>query len=159
MAVDRESVAMRALDLFSGIGGFALAGESLGIETAAFCEIEPFAVNVLQKRFPGVPVFPDVRELGGDSVGGIDIVCGGYPCQDLSVAGKQAGLGGARSGLSRCSHRRIASSNFAVLTSIHVRRATIASVNCMSRDSIRTRTNVVMAAAKPYCTIAFKSSS
>ena len=90
---------MRALDLFSGIGGFALAGESLGIETAAFCEIEPFAVNVLQKRFPGVPVFPDVRELGGDSVGGIDIVCGGYPCQDLSVAGKQAGLGGARSGL------------------------------------------------------------
>ena len=99
MAVDRESVAMRALDLFSGIGGFALAGESLGIETAAFCEIEPFAVNVLQKRFPGVPVFPDVRELGGDSVGGIDIVCGGYPCQDLSVAGKQAGLGGARSGL------------------------------------------------------------
>lgn len=99
MAVDRESVAMRALDLFSGIGGFALAGESLGIETAAFCEIEPFAVNVLQKRFPGVPVFPDVRELGGDSVGGIDIVCGGYPCQDLSVAGRQAGLEGARSGL------------------------------------------------------------
>ena len=99
MAVDRESVAMRALDLFSGIGGFALAGESLGIETAAFCEIEPFAVNVLQKRFPGVPVFPDVRELGGDSVGGIDIVCGGYPCQDLSVAGRQAGLEGSRSGL------------------------------------------------------------
>ena len=99
MAVDRESVAMRALDLFSGIGGFALAGESVGIETAAFCEIEPFAVNVLQKRFPGVPVFPDVRELGGDSVGGIDIVCGGFPCQDLSVAGKRAGLAGERSGL------------------------------------------------------------
>ena len=90
---------MRALDLFSGIGGFALAGESVGIETAAFCEIEPFAVNVLQKRFPGVPVFPDVRELGGDSIGGIDIVCGGFPCQDLSVAGKRAGLAGERSGL------------------------------------------------------------
>ncbi len=90
---------MRALDLFSGIGGFALAGESVGIETAAFCEIEPFAVGILKKRFPGVPVFSDVRELGADSIGGIDIVCGGFPCQDLSVAGKRAGLAGERSGL------------------------------------------------------------
>ena len=90
---------MRALDLFSGIGGFAIAGESVGIETAAFCEIEPFAVGILKKRFPGVPVFSDVRELGADSIGGIDIVCGGFPCQDLSVAGKRAGLAGERSGL------------------------------------------------------------
>ena len=71
---------MRALDLFSGIGGFALAGESVGIETAAFCEIEQFAVGILEKRFPGVPIINDVREVVPDgSHGTIDLVCGGFP--------------------------------------------------------------------------------
>lgn len=91
---------MKALSLFSGIGGLDLAAHSVGIETAAFCEIEPYAVQVLNKRFPGVTVFDDVRKLKrGDIDGAIDLVHGGFPCQDLSVAGKQAGLEGERSGL------------------------------------------------------------
>ncbi len=108
---------VRALSLFSGIGGLDLAAESCGIETAAFCEIEPFAVQVLERRFPAVENHGDItrftnrtlRELGGspfhrfkcpaDYNGTIDVVHGGFPCQDLSVAGKQRGLSGERSGL------------------------------------------------------------
>lgn len=107
---------MRAVSLFSGIGGLDLAAEKYGIETVAFCEIDEFAVKVLQKRFPGVPVIPDVKkftnktlkELGGSpyaelfnpaDFGEIDVVHGGFPCQDLSVAGKRKGLTGERSGL------------------------------------------------------------
>lgn len=91
---------MKALSLFSGIGGLDLAAEMAGIETAAFCEIEPFPVEVLKKRFLDVPIFSDVRKLKrGDINGSIEIIHGGFPCQDLSQAGKQAGLEGARSGL------------------------------------------------------------
>ncbi|HPA61608.1 MAG TPA: DNA (cytosine-5-)-methyltransferase, partial [Clostridia bacterium] len=91
---------LKALSLFSGIGGLDLAAEMAGIETAAFCEIEPFPVEVLKKRFPGVPIFGDVRKLKrGDIDGTIDIIHGGFPCQDLSQAGKQRGLEGERSGL------------------------------------------------------------
>lgn len=91
---------MRALDLFSGIGGFALAAHAVGIETAAFCEIEPYPARVLNRHFPGVPVFPDVKELTAcDLPDGIDLICGGFPCQDISYAGKGAGLEGSRSGL------------------------------------------------------------
>lgn len=91
---------MRALSLFSGIGGLDMAAHSAGIETVAFCEIEPFACRILAKRFPGVPIINDVREVVADgSLGTIDVVHGGFPCQDLSVAGKQAGLEGERSGL------------------------------------------------------------
>ena len=91
---------MRALSLFSGIGGLDIAAHAAGIETVAFCEIEPFACQILAKRFPGVPIINDVREVVADgSLGTIDVVHGGFPCQDLSVAGKQAGLEGERSGL------------------------------------------------------------
>ena len=91
---------LKALSLFSGIGGLDLAAEMAGIETVALCEIEPFPVEVLKKRFPDVPIFGDVRKLKrGDIDGTIDIIHGGFPCQDLSQAGKQAGLEGARSGL------------------------------------------------------------
>lgn len=91
---------LKALSLFSGIGGLDLAAEMAGIETAAFCEIEPFPVEVLKKRFPDVPIFGDVRKLKrGDIDGTIDIIHGGFPCQDLSQAGKQRGLEGERSGL------------------------------------------------------------
>lgn len=54
---------MKALSLFTGIGGLDLAAEGAGIEVSAFCEIEPFPIAVLQKRFPGVPIFNDVRKL------------------------------------------------------------------------------------------------
>lgn len=83
---------MKALSLFSGIGGLDLAAESCGIETAAFCEIEPYAVRILNKRFPGIPVFDDVRKITKDAikeyeevvpdgsyVPTIDVVHGGFP--------------------------------------------------------------------------------
>lgn len=96
---------LRVLDLFSGIGGFSLGLERTGgFETVAFCEIEEFPRKVLAKHWPGVPIYGDVRELtaerlAGDGIGDIDVICGGFPCQDVSVAGRQLGLDGARSGL------------------------------------------------------------
>lgn len=84
---------MKALSLFSGIGGLDLAAEACGITPVAMCEIEPFPVAILQKRFPRVPILPDVRKVNGhDYRGAIDVVFGGFPCQDLSLAGKRAGL-------------------------------------------------------------------
>ena len=82
---------MRHLDLFSGIGGFALAARWAGIDTVAFCEIEEFPRKVLQKNFPGIPIHNDIRELNGEEYAGIDLITGGYPCQPFSRAGKQAG--------------------------------------------------------------------
>lgn len=90
---------MLVLDLFSGIGGFSLGLERCGMRTVAFCEIDPFCREWLAQQWPGVPVFPDVRELDGRAVGHVDIVCGGFPCQDVSAAGNQRGLAGERSGL------------------------------------------------------------
>ena len=91
------------LDLFSGIGGFSLGLERAGMTTAAFCEIDPFCRAVLAQHWPGVPIYDDVRELSADALSrdgiAVDVICGGFPCQDLSFAGKRAGLEGARSGL------------------------------------------------------------
>ena len=82
---------MRHLDLFSGIGGFALAARWAGIETIAFCEIAEFPRKVLEKNFPGVPIHNDIRELNGSEYAGVDIITGGYPCQPFSLAGKRRG--------------------------------------------------------------------
>ena len=83
---------MRHLDLFSGIGGFALAAKWAGFETIAFCEIEEFARQVLKKNFPGVPIHNDIREFDGNEYAGrIDLLTGGYPCQPFSHAGKRKG--------------------------------------------------------------------
>lgn len=90
---------MRILSLFSGIGTTELAARSIGFETAAFCEIDEFAQAILARRFPGVPICTDIKNIKGDEFEAIDVICGGFPCQDLSVAGKKAGLEGARSGL------------------------------------------------------------
>jgi DNA (cytosine-5)-methyltransferase 1 len=92
---------LRVLDLFSGIGGFSLGLERTGgFETVAFCEIEPFCRDVLAKHWPDVPCHDDVRTLAAEP-GGADVVCGGFPCQDVSHAGKRTGLSGERSGLYR----------------------------------------------------------
>ena len=82
---------MKHLDLFSGIGGFALAARWAGIETVAFCEIEEFPRRVLQKNFPGIPIHNDIRDLDGSEYAGVDIITGGYPCQPFSEAGKRRG--------------------------------------------------------------------
>ena len=84
---------LRVLDLFSGIGGFSLGLERTGgFETVAFCEIETFPRRVLAKNWPDKPCFPDVRTLKGTDIDGpIDLICGGYPCQPFSTAGKRQG--------------------------------------------------------------------
>ena len=95
----------RVLDLFSGIGGFSLGLERAGMQTVAFCEIDPFARRVLAKHWPEVPCHDDIRTLSADwlAENGLwpDVICGGFPCQDISLAGKGAGIGGERSGLWR----------------------------------------------------------
>ena len=95
----------KVLDLFSGIGGFSLGLEKTGgFETVAFCEIEEFPRKVLNKHWPNVPIYEDVRNVTAERLraDGIvpDVITGGFPCQDISVAGNQAGIGeGTRSGL------------------------------------------------------------
>jgi len=102
---------VKVLDLFSGIGGFSLGLEGAGMETIAFCEIEDFPRRVLAKHWPNIPIARDVKKLtykdgvlydDGAEIyrGTIDVICGGFPCQDISGAGNQAGIGeGTRSGL------------------------------------------------------------
>lgn len=72
---------MKVLDLFSGIGGMSLGLERAGFETVAFCEIEPFPRRVLAHHWPEVPCFHDVRTAPFDSIGPVDLVAAGFPCQ------------------------------------------------------------------------------
>ena len=91
---------LAVLDLFSGIGGFSLGLERTGgFETVAFCEIEEFPRKVLAKHWPDVPCYRDVRELTGEQCGPIDCITAGFPCQDISLSGRGAGINGERSGL------------------------------------------------------------
>lgn len=91
---------MKVLDLFSGIGGFSLGLERAGMETAAFCEVDTFCKQVLSKHWPKVPIHDDIKKLQGIRYRGtVDVVCGGFPCQDLSTTGKQLGFRGERSSL------------------------------------------------------------
>lgn len=92
---------LRLLDTFSGIGGFSYAAEQLvgGYETVAFVERDPFCQKILSKHWPNVPIHGDIKEFIPER-GSADVVCGGFPCQDISTAGKQAGIKeGTRSGL------------------------------------------------------------
>jgi len=100
---------MRELSLFSGAGGGLLGSALLGWKTVAACEIDPYARAVLQARqqdgyLDNFPIYEDVRELDGKQFRGVDIVTGGFPCQDVSSAssdGKRLGIEGTKSGLWR----------------------------------------------------------
>jgi len=92
------------VSLFAGVGGFDLGFEQAGHTCVGQVEIDKYAQKVLKKHWPDVPLHDDVttavewaKEI--DLIGRVDIVCGGFPCQDVSVAGKRAGIAGARSGL------------------------------------------------------------
>lgn len=107
---------LRVLDLFSGIGGFSLGLERTGgFQTVAFCEQAKFPRSILAKHWPEVPCYDDVRSvtaarLAADGLGGVAVLTGGFPCQDISAAsaGRATGLAGARSGLWWEMHRIIA---------------------------------------------------
>lgn len=101
---------MEVVDLFSGIGGFSVASEAVGWHVAAHCEFAPFPTAVLKKQWPDVPHFGDVRTLDAAAlrsagVSQVDVITGGFPCQDVSHNGRQKGLGThedpTRSGLFR----------------------------------------------------------
>ena len=98
-SVQADGVLMKYGSLFSGIGGFDLALTRAGFVPVWMCEIDKNCQNVLQRRFDGVKIYDDVRSIGKNNAESVDLVCGGFPCQDLSVAGKRAGLAGERSGL------------------------------------------------------------
>ena len=104
---------MRVLDLFSGIGGLSLGLGWAGMRTVAFCERDPWCRGVLARHWPGVPLYDDVRgltaaRLRADGVAAPDLVCGGFPCQDVSAAGRGSGIEGVRSGLWREMERLVA---------------------------------------------------
>ena len=88
---------MKAISLFSGVGGFDIGFERAGIETVLQAEQDPWCLEVLARHWPQTERVTDVRDVRGGA--GIDLIYGGFPCQDVSVAGKRAGLGGERSGL------------------------------------------------------------
>lgn len=108
---------MNILDLFSGIGGFTIGFHAANypeydfrlhykeqphksdgfFNTVAFCEIDELPKKVLKKQFPDIPIFSDVTQLKGEELPKIDIITGGFPCQDLSVAGRKKGFDGERS--------------------------------------------------------------
>lgn len=85
--------------LFSGIGGLELALESFGHHTIWQVENDPYARAVLARHWPDVERFDDVRTVGAANLRPVDIICGGFPCQDISNAGQRAGITGRRSGL------------------------------------------------------------
>jgi DNA (cytosine-5)-methyltransferase 1 len=98
---------LRYLSLFSGIGGMDLGFDRAGMQCAGQVEIDDYCRRVLAKHWPDVKRMSDVREVQGDEFGTVDLICGGFPCQDVSVAGRRRGLAGERSGLWFDFHRII----------------------------------------------------
>ena len=91
---------MNVLGLFSGIGGFEYGLQNVGYNIKALCEIEPYPVSVLKKNFPTIPIINDVRDIVHNSFKDIDVIAGGFPCTDISRAGKMnGGIRGEKSGL------------------------------------------------------------
>lgn len=85
--------------LFAGIGGIDLGLERAGMVCKWQVEIDPFCQKVLQRHWPNVTRYSDVRECGKHNLEPVDLICGGFPCQDVSIAGERKGLEGERSTL------------------------------------------------------------
>ncbi len=85
--------------LFAGIGGLELGLERAGMQVRWQVEIDGYCRKVLEKHWPDVKRYEDVREVGSHNLEPVDLICGGFPCQDISSAGKRAGIEGERSGL------------------------------------------------------------
>jgi len=95
---------LNVLDLFSGIGGFSYGLKKAGgFNTVAFCEIDESCKKVLKKHWADIAIYEDVKLLNAERIRAdgisVDVICGGFPCQDISIAGKGAGLSGEKSGL------------------------------------------------------------
>jgi DNA (cytosine-5)-methyltransferase 1 len=93
--------------LFSGVGGLDLGLERVGMKVLWQCEADPYARRVLAKHWPGTPCYHDVRDIHAEDVERPDVLCGGFPCQDISIAGSGAGIEGGRSGLWREFYRLV----------------------------------------------------
>lgn len=89
---------LKIVSLFAGIGGFELAFKSVDAETILMCEIDPIAKHVLTSNIPNTPIIDDIRDIK-NLPNGTDILCAGFPCQDLSSVGIKQGLAGTRSSL------------------------------------------------------------
>ena len=95
------SVMMKYFSLFSGIGGLDLGFDRAGLRCVGQCEFDPFCRDVLEQHWPGLLRFEDVRELKGSDIPSCEMIAGGFPCTDVSQAGKKEGIDGERSGLWR----------------------------------------------------------
>lgn len=147
---------LKHLDLFSGIGGFALAARMVGgIKTTQFVEIDPYCQKILAKNFPGVPIHDDITTFVAEP-GRYDIVTGGFPCQDISSANPNGrGLEGERSGLffelmrivRQCRPRYLVLENVSALLSKHNGRDMGAVLWELSQSGFTAEWQVVSAAS------------
>ncbi len=90
---------MKVGSLFSGVGGIEIGFEKQGFETQWCVEFEPYAKTILKKRFPSAKIYDDITKIDFEAVPKVDILTGGFPCQDISNAGKGVGITGSRSSL------------------------------------------------------------
>ena len=98
-ATELKGSKMKFGSLFAGIGGLDLGLERAGMECRWQVEIDDYCNKILSKHWPNVPKYRDVREVGKENLEAVDLICGGFPCQDISIAGKGIGIEGERSGL------------------------------------------------------------
>mgnify|MGYP005635166921 FL=1 len=90
---------MKVFSMFTGIGGFDLAMRNLGHEIVGACEIDKYAQQIYAKHFPGVPIHDDATQVQAESLPSFDVLCGGFPCQAFSIAGKRKGFNDTRGSL------------------------------------------------------------
>lgn len=111
---------MNVGSLFSGIGGIEIGFERQGFHTEWFVEYEPYAQAILRKNFPDAKIYGDIKEIDFRTVPKVDILTGGFPCQDISNAGKRAGIKGSRSSLWKyyCEAIRILRPRYAIIENV-----------------------------------------